>query len=157
ASLGSWSPRLGTRSARMGAGLVDDLCDGHRAATLALAFVGGFHEGEDLDRFVGGDWRLAALEEIDGLDHQRRRAAIVAEGGDPLGSEDGAAELVRGLAVPAEGADPAALPHADCHIRPVGVGAGDRLAAGPHDRVKALDAVDAVPEEVGVVLLDLAW
>jgi hypothetical protein len=38
-----------------------------RRAALAFAFVRSFHEGEDLNRFLGGNRRFARLEELPNL------------------------------------------------------------------------------------------
>ena len=49
-----------------------------------------------------------------------------------------------------------AVPDAHDQLGPLGLRAGDRLAAGAHDREKRLDAVNPVPEQVGVVFLEMA-
>src|SRR5262249_10758960 len=54
------------------------------------------------------------------------------------------------------GADPAVLPRPGRHVGARGVDAHDRLAPRAHDGEQGLDAVDAVPEQVRVVRLELA-
>src|SRR5271167_3613922 len=48
--------------------LLEHICHLHRRAFLPLAFVGGFHEREDLQRLGDADRRLAPLEELGHLD-----------------------------------------------------------------------------------------
>src|SRR5262249_25446563 len=60
------------------------------------------------------------------------------------------------LADAAEGADAPVLPGAGDHVGSPGVRTHDRLATRAHQGVKRLDAVDPVPEQVGVVLLQRA-
>ena len=62
----------------------------------------------------------------------------------------------RALADAAKRPDAAVFPDADDQLGALGLRARDRLAAGAHDREQRLDAVDAVPEQVGVMLLERA-
>src|SRR5690349_19362244 len=48
-----------------------DALDSYWLAPLPLALIGGFHEGEDLERLLGLDGRLAGPEELDDLHEQR--------------------------------------------------------------------------------------
>ena len=47
---------------------------------VALAFVGGLHEGVDLQCLLGTDRRRAGLEKLDNLDHQRPVGVVRADG-----------------------------------------------------------------------------
>src|SRR5207249_741468 len=71
--------------------------------------------------------------------------------GDGVLAEDDRAVVGLASANAAEGADAAVFPDAGDDIAAVGAGAGDGFAARAHDRVEQLDAVNAVPEEIGVV------
>src|SRR5712691_10187024 len=93
----------------------------HRHAPLAFALVGGFHESEDLDCFLGTHGRLSGLEELANLDNERLVAAVAAAGGDALGAEDGCTVARRAGADAAESADQAAFPGAGHQLRVLGL------------------------------------
>lgn len=124
-----------------------------RLAALAEAFVGGFHEGEDLDRlgFAHG-WGAGAEEGAD-----LAAEGLVADGFGSLAhtgaAEDECAELRLALHDAAIGADAAVFPHAGDLIGDGTFGARNGLAAGAHEREERLDAVDGVEEEVRCAVL----
>ena len=72
---------------------------------------------------------------------------------DAFRAEDGEGVVVA-LLLAAVGADAAVLPFADDDGRERRVGAADGFAAGAHDREQRFDAVDAVPEQIGMVAFD---
>src|SRR5439155_14477232 len=82
-------------------------------------------------------------------------AALAADLFDAVFPEHRAAvTLARPL--PTKGPDPTVRPSADNQILIFRVHASDRLAAGAHDGVQGLNAVDAVPVKIGMVRLQLA-
>src|SRR5690606_32939660 len=123
--------------------LAKDAVELHLGAALALALVGGLHEGVDLDGLLGANRALAGAEALDDVHHQRPVA---------VGRTDRALALVApgraavALAL-AEDADAAVLPLAGDADLAVLAGPLDRLAPRTHDREQRLDAVDAVPEQ----------
>lgn len=65
--------------------------DTHRLTAQALAFVGGFHKGEDLNGLLWTDRGDAGAEELDDLHHQSTVAFIRTDGGNALRAEGGTA------------------------------------------------------------------
>src|SRR5271157_2840319 len=147
-----------SRSTRrpVGPGPGDHGLERHRLASLTLALVGRLHEGEELDRLLGGDRRLAGPEKLADCDDQRLVARITSAGDDTLGAEDGCPIIRRTLAQSAERANSASFPDARYQVRSLRMDSRDRLAAGTHDGVERLDPVDPVPEKVGMMLLEMA-
>src|SRR5262245_20545887 len=109
----------------------------HRLAALALAFVGGFHESVDFERFLFGHGHFSRAEEADDLDHQRTIPLVRADLLDAVRAEGRAA--VVGLAAPlggadpAEGADAASLPDSGCQVDARSTEAAHQFTAGTHD------------------------
>src|SRR5262249_26354556 len=98
--------------------------------------------------------RLAGSEYCEVCDTRRLKTAVAAAGGNALGAEHQSAVAGLALADAAEGADPAILPGAGHNIGAFGAGPHYRFAAGAHDSEQRFHAVDAVPEEIGMMFLD---
>src|SRR5262249_30569798 len=94
--------------------------------------------------------------ELANLDDQRLVAGVLADRDDALAAEDKSAVSRRAVADAAKRADAAVLPHAGGDVGVLRVRARHALAAGAHDRVQRLDAVDAVPEKIRVMRLEAA-
>src|SRR4029077_6116173 len=120
---------------------------------LPLALVGRFHEGIDLKRLPSGHRRFAGLEELDNLGDERLMPIVLSAARVGFAAVDGRTVVLLASAEAAKAADPAVLPHAHGNVRSGRVYAADRLAAGAHDRIEDFDAVDAVPVEIGMMLL----
>src|SRR5262249_60436165 len=84
-------------------------------------------------------------------------AAGAADGGDAGLAEDRAAVVGLAGANAAERADPAALPGADDFVCLLGMRPHDRFEAGAHDREQHFHAVNTVPEQIGMSLLNRTW
>src|SRR6185312_6396351 len=139
-----------------GRGLGDHAFERDGLAALALALVGGLHEGHDFDGFLGRHRRLAPFEELADFDDQRLISAVAAAGGDALAAEDQRAVIVLAGPHAAERADPAVAPDAGRQFRVFGLRPRDALAARPHDRIQRFDAVNSVPVQARVVLFQRA-
>src|SRR5205823_6174527 len=120
----------------------------HRRAALTLAFVRGFHEGENLNRFLDVDRGFAGFEEAANLSAEFLIASFTAGLNDAFAAESDRAEFSFVLANPAIGADAPVLPEAGDEVGVFGLNARDRFATGAHQRVQRFNAVDAVEEHV---------
>ena len=131
-------------------GLLHDARERHLGAALAPALVGGLHEGVDLERLRGAHGCDARAEEPHDL-HEERPVAVE-------GAHRGLAPLSAGGAPVAlrlaKGARAAPRPGAVHRDRAVFARAPHRLASGAEHGEERLDAVDAIPEEVGVAGLE---
>src|SRR5690606_30833828 len=99
------------------------------------------------------DRGLAGLEEADDLDQQRLVAIESSARQNPLCTEHGRPVTELAVADAPKRADPAPLPDAYRHVGASGVDARHRFTAAPHDSEQGLDAVDPVPEKIGMVRL----
>src|SRR5262249_18456784 len=90
------------------------------------------------------------------LDDQRLVTGVFADGDDALAAEDKPAVSGRAIADTAKRPDAAVLPHTGGDVGILRVRARHALAAGTHDRVQRLDAVDTVPEKIGVMRFEAA-
>ena len=113
-------------------------------------------KGVEPECFLGGDRRLAAGEEASDRFDQRLVAGKALDLADLPGAECQCAVVALAGSDAAKRADPTVAPAPGDQVRAVSLDPGDRSAAGAHDREQGLDAVDPVPEEVGVVGLELA-
>src|SRR5262249_29251920 len=128
-----------------------------RRSTLPFAFIGRFHERVNFQSFFGADRWLAGFEELHDLDYERRVPVVTAAGHDRLAAVDRGAVAVRAIAEAAIRADAAILPAADDKFGAIGLHARDGLATRPHDGKQRLDAMNAVPEQIGMMRLERAW
>jgi len=131
-------------------GLLHHLFELDGLAAAAFAFVVGFDEGADLERFFFGNRRLAAAEELDDFDDQRPVAGRIADRAFAFFAH----RRARVAFVLIVGADAAADPLADdFDLALRRLFSRGRLAAGAHHREQRLDAVNAVPIEIRMRLL----
>src|SRR5207249_706154 len=112
-----------------------------------LAFIGRFHESENLNRFVWTHGRHSGLKEFNDFDHQRLVTFKCASRYLPFLA---ACQAVKTL-VFAENAPTSAAPesaHFNLSVRcrpPL-----DRLAVATKDRVECFDSMHPVPEHIGM-------
>src|SRR5207249_2577434 len=83
-------------------------------------------------------------------------AAVAAARRDALRAKHNRAIIRLPLADAPKRADAAALPRPSHQLGALGLHARHVFATGTHDREQRLDAVDAVPEQIGMVLLQRA-
>src|SRR5438445_5266065 len=125
----------------------------HRRAALALAFVRGVHEGENLDRLLGTYWRSAGSEEAANLSAEFLIAPFTAGLNDGFAAEGDRAEFRFVLANPAISADAPVLPNAGHEVGIFRLCARDRFTTRSHQHVQRFNAVDAVEEHVRSAIL----
>src|SRR6266568_2267248 len=125
----------------------------HRRAAFALALVSRLHERKNLDGFFRLHRRNAGLEKFHDLSQQRRVAVERPGGCLALFTFGQAVEAF----VCAKNTFTPAAPKAGDFNSAVGRGrALYSLAAGSEHSKQSFDAVDAVPEQVGMMRLQLA-
>src|SRR5437867_488658 len=125
-----------------GFGFRQNLLQRNRNAALALAFVRGFHEREDLDRLLGANRWLPRFEKPADLAAKVSIISALADLKDRLAAINHRAE--RGFAAmnAAISANPPVLPHTSNEVEIFRRDAADGFAASSHDREQRLDAVD---------------
>jgi len=134
-------------------GLGQHLADFDRRAPFGFAFVGALHEGEDFDGFVGRNGGDAGFEEFHDLDDERYVAVEGTSGDFAFFAFGKAVEFF----VFAVNAFCAVFPGAnDFDFAVSGRAALDGFAARSENGEHGFDAVDAIPEEIGMVFFDLA-
>src|SRR6185436_10133323 len=94
-------------------GLLHDVGQFYCRSTLPFAYVGGFHEGKQLQRLFAFDGWTPRLEESCNLLDERLVAFVFAGLSDAVFAEDGCAVVALAGANAAEGADAAVGPGAD--------------------------------------------
>lgn len=144
---------MGARSAGRRCGGGGDFGEFDRGAPPAFALFRGGHEGDDLKHFGGGDGRLPLEEKASDGEHESGIVVVLIAVGDALlaehsGTQSGLAGLFADRAV---AADPALAPVAGDLFGVGGLQGGDPQTARPEEGVEQVDAVNAVPEEVGVL------
>src|SRR5690349_3222491 len=99
-------------------------------AALLFAFVGGFHEGKNLDSLFGWHWRDAGLKELYNFDNERRIAvkrthlplSLIAFGKPP-----------KSVFLPVNPLSPTVPESCDFNFPICGGASLDGFTAGPHD------------------------
>src|SRR5262249_5314572 len=126
----------------------------YRLASLPFAFVGSLHERINLEGLFGGNGGFSAAEEKDNLDDKRPVTLVGAKLLNAAGAE-GRSSVIR-LSSPfartnsTKGADASPFPDAGSQIHRRRRDARYRLAARSHDCKECLDAMDPVPEKIGM-------
>ena len=118
---------------------------------MLLARIGGFHEGEDLDGFLGLNRRDARQEEFHDLSHERN--VTVERTGLRLSFRP-TDQPVKIFVFP-EDALSTMTPKPDDFDLSIGSGGPlNRFAAGAHNGIERFHTVNSIPEEVGLMRLD---